>query len=390
MTHKIIKLALPKLFLWSEAGRFQEYPAALARAEAGRVYSRREVEERLFDIMPTLTYKDGAPRGRRIDGIVNAYGLDKFGNRYRINGINLLRRERGGLIATEEGLTLGREFREDPGGKNWPLVLAKQLILREPRTRLLIGLMLQGYVMEIELSRGVPTGALALREPQGMLLSVTQRDCHTFNELLSAQADLALGPLWGKELGDIGLIGQIQWEGVLAPQPSTHDLPTALKKSLTVFFHIGLFEGDGTHWTLSPSMLQSLLGEVAIESFGLNPTEDGPSTENDAFVLALHEVSKEGFVIVSELANRFGELLNIAESDREEHLDRFVRSALYHGTLRVLEQHQGQPRMGRGLLGDVHSRRVRLEFSLPNDLKRKQDNTDLLGKEHTQKVGGDR
>ena len=32
------KVALPKLFLWNDPTRYQEYPEALARAEEGRVY----------------------------------------------------------------------------------------------------------------------------------------------------------------------------------------------------------------------------------------------------------------------------------------------------------------------------------------------------------------
>ena len=47
MTQTITRLALPKLFLWTEAARFQEYPAALARADEGRVYTRSEIEQEL-------------------------------------------------------------------------------------------------------------------------------------------------------------------------------------------------------------------------------------------------------------------------------------------------------------------------------------------------------
>jgi len=112
MSQQPIGIALPKLFLWSEPSRFQEYPAAMARAEGGRVYSRLEVERELFDILPPWSTKGNA-RGRRTDGIVNTYGLERSGARYRINGINLLRKQAGGLLPTEEGLELGRLYRDD-------------------------------------------------------------------------------------------------------------------------------------------------------------------------------------------------------------------------------------------------------------------------------------
>jgi hypothetical protein len=138
-----IRIALPKLFLWSETSRIQEYPAALARAVPGRTYTRLEVERELFDIIPTLEFKGGAPRGRRTDGIVNSYGLERTGDRFRINGIDLLKRQNDGLTATESGLRLGELFRDDPAGRDWVVLLARQIVLREPRTRLLISLLLK-------------------------------------------------------------------------------------------------------------------------------------------------------------------------------------------------------------------------------------------------------
>ena len=108
MSEKAPRIALPKLFLWSEPGRFQEYPEALSRAQAGRSYTRVEVERELFDIAPTLAFKGGALRGRRTDGIINAQGLERSGERYRINGIDLLRKTKTGIIPTSAGLDLGR------------------------------------------------------------------------------------------------------------------------------------------------------------------------------------------------------------------------------------------------------------------------------------------
>jgi hypothetical protein len=214
MSQQPIGVALPKLFLWSESSRFQEYPAAMARAQAGRVYSRLEVERELFDILPTLEYKGGMPRGRRTDGIVNTYGLERSGARYRINGINLLRKQDGGLLPTEEGLELGRLYRDAPEEPAWTIVLARQLLLREPRTRLLIGSMLSGGRLEVAVSGSTPTGSLALVLGDGNKRVITPRDCTWFNELLHENAEMALGPCWQRDLESLGLYSPICWEGV--------------------------------------------------------------------------------------------------------------------------------------------------------------------------------
>src|SRR5689334_19527641 len=142
MTSSSVRIALPKLFLWSEAARIQEYPEAVSRAETGRVYSRVELERDVFDIAATMEFKGGAPRGKGTAGVVNTYGLVRSGTRYRINGINLFEHVDKGLRVTAEGIELGKAFREAQTDREWAQVLARQLLQREPRTRLVIGLCL--------------------------------------------------------------------------------------------------------------------------------------------------------------------------------------------------------------------------------------------------------
>ena len=364
MSEKAPRIALPKLFLWSEPGRFQEYPEALSRAQAGRSYTRVEVERELFDIAPTLAFKGGALRGRRTDGIINAQGLERSGERYRINGIDLLRKTKTGIIPTSAGLDLGRQYREAADGDEWARALARQLLLREPRTRLLVGLMLQGAELEVGVAGATPTGSVALLDGQGKRTALAQRESAEFNELLALHGDMALGPFWRADLADVGLHGAVHFEGVQGDAPSTNDLPTALKKALAVLFHVGVFDGDGERWTTDPERIAESLGASVSSSFGIETTPRSVKrTDDDAFAQALTETTDgDGFVIVSKLAERFGELLAVPGPERVIVLDSFVRGAMYHERLRILERHSGQPRMGRGLFGESDSRRVRIEF----------------------------
>ncbi len=359
-----IRIALPKLFLWGEPTRIQEYPEALSRAEEGRVYTRVEVERELFDIAPTLTFKGGAPRGRRTDGIVNAYGLERSGARYRINGLNLLQKGDGGVTATEEGLLLGRLFQEHPDSDAWPRELARQLLFREPRTRLLIGLLLQGYTLEVALSGSTPTGPVAFLDSDRVRTVITLRGSTAFNALLKENSAQALGLHWKSDLARLEATGAVQLEGVQSKEPSTNNLPTALKKALAVLFHVGLLEGDGNHWTTDAGLLAARAGQDVVRSFGLTPPlKRKQLTDADAFAQALTETADaEGYVIVSRLVDRFGGLLDVPRAERALALDSFVRGEMYYGRLRVLECHPGQPRMGRGLFGASDSRRIRIDF----------------------------
>lgn len=365
MTTASIRIALPKLFLWSEPGRIQEYPEASSRAHAGRVYSRTELEREVFDIAATMEFKGGAPRGKGTDGVINSYGLERSGSRYRINGINLFEQLPKGVRATSECIELGAAYRDADTDKDWARRLAHQLLRREPRTRLVIGLGLRGWRLGVNAEGGIPSGALSLTSPTGETFTIAQRNCDEFNALLGDNAELALGPAWRADLTALGAAGPVAWEGVQGGTPSTNDLPTALKKALAVFFHIGAFDGGPTSWELDGAGLAEALGIDDLSPLGF---EDVPSpaalTDDEAFTRAVRDCGgADGFVIVSQLADRFGELLHVPVQDRAAVLDGFARTAMYHDHLRVLDRHPGQPRMGRGLFGEPASRRIRIEFS---------------------------
>lgn len=364
MTSSSVRIALPKLFLWSEAGRIQEYPEAASRAEPGRVYSRGELERDVFDIACTMEFKGGAPRGKGTDGVINAYGLERRGSRYRINGINLFERVDRGHRVTSEGVELGRTFREAVSDVEWARVLARQLLRREPRTRLVVGLCLRGWQLGVESPGGIPTGSLSLASPQGEVLQVAQRHCEGFNTLLIENTEVALGPCWRADLQALGEANAVVWEGVQGATPSTNDLPTALKKALAVFFHVHAFDGGPTLWGMDAGGLTDALGMDDLALLGFEGGAPGRLTDDEAFARALRDCTgAEGFLIVSQLADRFGELLGVPAEDCTAIFDSYARGAMYHDQLRVLERHPGQPRMGRGLFGEPGARRVRVEFT---------------------------
>ena len=364
MTLAQVRIALPKLFLWSEAARIQEYPEAASRAQQGRVYLRAELEREVFDIAATMEFKGGASRGKGTDGVVNTYGLKRSGPRYRINGLNLFERSGKGFRVTSEGAELGRVFRDAETDVEWARVLARQLLRREPRTRLVIGLCLGGWQLGVEVPSGLPSGSLSLISPEGDALEVAQRNCSGFNVLLQDNAELALGPFWRTDLAALGESGPVSWEGVQGGTPSTNDLPTALKKALAVFFHIEAFDGGPTLWNMDAGCLADALAIDDLAPVGFEAGAAVRLDDDEAFARALRDSADVGgFLIVSQLADRFGELLGVPPEDRAAVLDSFARTAMYHDQLRVLDRHPGQPRMGRGLFGEPGARRVRIEFT---------------------------
>lgn len=360
------KVALPKLFLWNDPTRYQEYPEALARAEEGRVYSRQEIEQDLFDIAPTLTFKkDGKPRGRGTDGIVNTMGFERFGQRLCVNGLDLIRKTDEGFVVSQSGIELGNAYRADATGDGWLYLLARNVLLREPRTRLLAGLMLKGWTLEVEVFNKFPKSQMAFVGPDNARLDITSKDCQQFNSLLSDNAELALGPLWISELSEHGLKLPVEWCGMRVDQPSVKDLSSAIKKSFGLLFFIDLFREENNSWVVDTAHVDRKLGHDVLESFGVSAAGDsqGKSTDN-LFIEALRQtMDNEGYTIASALADKFGELCQTPVEERNAALDRFAREAMYDDRLVIASCHAGQPRMGRGLFGDSNCRRLKIEFT---------------------------
>lgn len=359
------KVALPKLFLWNEPTRYQEYPEALSRAEAGRVYSRQEIERELFDITPTLTFKkDGKPRGRGTDGIVNAMGFERFGQRLCVHGLDLIRKKEKGFVVSPSGIELGQAYRMDTAGDRWLHLLAGNLLLREPRTRLLIGLMLKGWMLQVDVFNKFPRSQMSFIGPDGTRLDITSDDCRQFHQLLSENAELALGPLWIAELSKHGLCMPFEWCGIRVEHPSLNDLSTAIKKSFGLLFFVGIFTQGGKGWVVDTEHVCQRLGHHVLQSFGASADGSTGESLGDLFLAALLEtMDSEGYVIASVLADKFGELCHTPVEEREDALDRFARKAMFDGHLVIASSHIGQLRMGRGLFGDNHFRRLKIEYT---------------------------
>jgi len=360
------KVALPKLFLWNDPTRYQEYPEALSRAEEGRVYTRQEIEQELFDITPTLTFKkDGKPRGRGTDGIVNAMGFERFGQRLCVNGLDLIRKTDEGFVVSESGIELGKAYRDSVEPDKWLHELARQLLLREPRTRLLIGLMLKDWKLQVNVFNKYPKSQMSFVAPDDTRLDITSKDCLQFNNLLSEYAEMALGPLWISELSEQGLSLPIEWCGIRVDQPSIKDLSSAIKKSFGLLFYIEIFSEATKGWFIDTDLFGRLLGNDVLESFGISIGNHALSKSIDelfADALSL-TADSEGYTVASALADKFGELCHTPAEERETALDRFAREAMYEDRMVIESYHTGQPRMGRGLFGDSNYRRLKIEFT---------------------------
>jgi len=376
---QIARLGLNKLFLWSEAERFQTYPQAMARLTSGQMYSRRQVAEELMQ----LAYERGKDNPLRKSQIYNLFGFVQTGqDKLLIKGINLFRRvtphgvhnvsgmgvwERAGdeWAPTKAALRMGEAYREAPGDVRWQRLLAEQLARYEPRTRVLLYLLSHGHALCFE-----PPGYFAGSTQRAQLVgrnsyALFGERCAAFNHLLFDYVEVAVGPWWRAEFEAAGfnLADEITIEGAKRRPPSTNSVNSALKTSLYVFYELGVLVGDGDAWTidadvfarnLSFELSRDLLGEEYIMPLDL-------SDEWVRLAYMVNELAGErGFIVASEAADRWGELTDLLPSERVIAFDALVRRGIFEGRVEVLDRHLGQPRMGRGLFGDDNMRLIRL------------------------------
>jgi len=376
---QIRRLGITKLFLWSEAERFQTYPRALTRLTPDRTYTRRQIGEELFN----LSYKaDGKPRRESL--LTNVFGLLQIAeDKLLLRGINLFRRitpngwqvvsgmkvwerETDEWAPTAAALEMGEAYQREPAGIRWQQLLAEQLACYEPRTRVLLYLLSHGHALRFE-SSAYFAGNTQQTELIGenTYLLFGNRGA-AFNALLFEHAGIAIGPWWREEVKQAGfeLVEDFQIEGAVNRPPSTNYVNSALKTALYVFKVLGvLVEMDGV-WRVDPDAFgRHLSPEITCELIGEQHVRPNLSDEWKQLAHIMQMLADpQGFVIAAQAAERWGELAGLAPEERPTAFDALLRRGIFEARVEVLDRHPGQPRMGRGLFGDDNMRMVKLRI----------------------------
>ena len=373
----ITQLGISKLFLWSEAERFQTYPQAMARLTPGRAYTRQQIGQDLFG----LSYGQSR-KPRRENLLSNLFGaLQIRQDKLLLRGINLFRRitpndphQVSGMtvweratdewVPTDTALQLGIVYCQEPGGIRWQQLLAEQLACYEPRTRVLLFLLAHGHALHFE-SPGYFTGNTQQAQLVGQSAYTLFGERGTaFNRLLFEHTAIAVGPWWRAEIEALGfeLADEIVLEGAMNRPPSTNYINSAIKTALYIFYSLDILVQDGTAWTVDPeAFVQHLSPGVARDLLGESNMMPDLSDEWRQLAYMVDQLADErGFVIISEAVNRWGELADLPAGEWATAFDTLVRRGIFEGRIEVLDRHPGQPRMGRGLFGDDNMRMVHL------------------------------
>jgi hypothetical protein len=359
----ITKIGLSKLFLWMEAERIESYPEAFGKLQAGQVYTKDFLINKVFG----LIYNDQSVSNQpvRSDFLRNLFGLEKTSlNKISIRGVNaLIEVERGKYIPSPSALKIGEAYLKQDKSI-WLPELAKMIASHEVRTRLLLYLLGKGgyrLVFPNNEFFGFQSSHAELVNDREVIPLFTE-DSKNFNKLLQQYSRVTLGKWWTEIIHIEGLeiSSNFTYEGLRDPKPPTNKLNSRIKISMNLMKYLDILVNQGEEWVVNPVQATAIFGEEIAQDFieiayDHNPIQYLKQWKTD-FQDAL------GFVVVADLVQRWGEykMLNIAEAERD--FDDWMRHQIYQGRVRILETHAGQPRLGRGLFGDDTARKIRFDM----------------------------
>jgi hypothetical protein len=362
-TNMITKIGLNQLFLWMEAERLETYPEAFTKFVEGRIYTQDEIIK-----LYGLIYRDDDKSSHPVRSafLRNFYGLEIISPiKAGIRGINVLEEIDTGIYRpTQAAIAIGQAYRERDQAL-WMPALAQLIARYEVRTRLMLYLLGKGggrLIFPKDEFFGFRSGGAQLFLADGNSVALFAEQGHGFNQLLQTFRWQALGSFWTREIERRGheVSCDFSFEGLRDPIPSTNKLNSRLKSSLFLLKYLDILINQGGAWVVNPSRATAVFGEEIAQDFVMVEFDHSPLQRLQDWQAELKDAL--GFVVIADLVERWAAYKLLPLSQAEVEFDAWMRQQIYHGRVRILETHAGQPRLGRGLFGDETARKIRFEI----------------------------
>jgi hypothetical protein len=349
-----VGIGLTQLVLWYDATRIQVWPAFLAqipadlRLPSATDFGRRFDTERMTDRRHAAAEKI----------VRNLPGLERREDRLVLKGIGLLTKTEQGYTLSRDGAELRNSYLADPKGKAWQRLLARLLLLREPRTRVLVRLMSQLDATLVFDGDDWFAGSIrkAYIETDSARVYVFVGD-HPRD--LGLRTILREHSWWalGQWRADNLLAGATNcfFTGTLQKELSFHDISLALRGPLELLFHLGVLEVSSNKCRLNTVSSTHELGSDIAADFGWSSGVNKEDVEALLHRLLADLRSDTGYIIASELRRALlhaGIANPDAEIARLQTEDRLVIEA----------EDYGQARHGEGLFGDPRKQMVQIRL----------------------------
>ena len=339
---------------WTDNSSIERWPEILLRLP-----EKMESNSK-YDIAKTYLSYPTDDKGRlvRSDEFYGLFGAERKQEKIIISGANFISKGKEGYFLTDEALELRNCYQRDDG---WEKQLAKQLLTYAIRVRAL--------ALGILNSDGICFPKKFLVENREVYVEVDgiryfllnpSTSVPNLNDFMKKYSKESLGPYWKKEL-NIGDEEEIELVGTTKEAPSLSQIGTYLKMPLTLFKYLDWFKekGEGL-FQFNKEKVKEDIGEDVFNSLLLS----GALKDTD---ILKDLISKYGDIRGYFPVEMVGSILkeNIEPESKEsidKWIDRYFMQGIESGKFRLIGYEQGQPRHGRGLLGDKEKQLIKLEF----------------------------
>jgi hypothetical protein len=349
-------VALNQLVLWYDPTRIQTWPRLLIRVAADEVFANMTDFTKRYISDRSLDEKHGA----YIDLARGLPGLEPTPTGFLLRGVGLFEKGTCGYRLSDAGLDLVASYRNNAKSEDWVVRLARLLVSREPRLRVLLkqlspegsclvfrgGGWFQGTVEEVQLVVPGFESAYPFRD---------KADGRCLRLWLAEDTWWALGE-WRHQLVQAGF-NDARFIGKLKPEFTLDRIGLRVRPAFEVLVHLGVVRHASAEAWLDRANAAQVLGDALAADFGWQKTTTGNNL-SPIQVLA-SEVERlrldTGFVVASELREA---LHHHGFSNPDKTIAEFIKE----GLATIDGQDYGQERHGRGLNGDPTKQLIRLRI----------------------------
>ncbi len=347
----IIELA--KEYYWESPAYYQRWPELLLKFPDSM--SERSKNDIAIHYGNFLKDKKGRVH---FDEFHNLFGAEASDRGFKIFGSNLIISSDKGFIKTEEANKLEEAYKK---GDGWQLILLQQVLKYSLRLRSIFAALLDDGVLLFPSGflKGYNDACLRYKNIEYFIFS-TDKNKINLNNLMWSDPTTTLGKFWMKDLnipeGEIIVI-----TGINGLEPSLHSISTWLRNPLYLAKELNLIkETNPGKFSLNFPEIKMGLSQELLASFrDLNKLDE---------ISFLKELIKE----YQEINNYFpvsivGKIMRQTFSpleviDISEWIDKYFMTGTKERKFSIVGHQQGQPRHGRGLLGNIEKQLIKLEF----------------------------
>lgn len=339
---------------WNDNSSIERWPEILLKLPE-RLKSNSK-----YDIAKNyLSYPiDEKGRVLRSDEFYGLFGAEKKQGKIIISGANFIQKDTDGYFLTEEAQGLRDCYQRNEG---WEKELAKQLLTYSIRVRaVVLGIINSGGICFPK--KFLTKNREAYIEMDGVkyyLLNPTT-SVTNLNEFMRKFGKETIGPYWKKDL-NIDSEEEIQLVGTTKEELSLADIGTYLKMPLTLFKYLEWFKEKGEgFYQLHQEKVKEDIGEEIFNSFMV----DGFMKDTDILRSLIPEYADiRGYFPVEKVGEILKEKIDPeAKGSIGKWIDHYFIEGTESGKFKITGSEQGQPRHGRGLLGDKEKQLIKLEL----------------------------